>query len=92
MAQPLLIAHPQNATIKELKQVSRLDSNETATRCNAIQMLLAGADRELVCNALLVPNRPLRKWTMPHGTNAEQPTNCRYRNVILTNALSNGHG
>ncbi len=62
MAQPLLIANPENATIDELKQVSRLGSNETATRCMAIQMLLAGADRDLVCNALLVTNRALRKW------------------------------
>jgi len=62
MAQPLLIAHPENATIEELKQDSRLGSNETATRCTAIQMLLAGAHRELVCNALLVINRALRKW------------------------------
>jgi hypothetical protein len=50
MARPLLIPHPQNATIEELKQVSRVGSNETATRCSAIQMLLAGADRQLVCN------------------------------------------
>ena len=39
-----------------------MGSNETATRCTAIQMLLAGADRELVCNSLLVTNRALRKW------------------------------
>lgn len=62
MAQPLLIPHPENATIEELKKVSRVGSNETATRCSAIQMLLAGADRELVCNSLLVTNRALRKW------------------------------
>ena len=49
MAQSLLMADPQNAIIEELKQVSRLGSNETATRCSAIQMLLAGADRKLVC-------------------------------------------
>jgi len=61
MAQPLLIAHPQNATIEELKQVSRLGYTEIVTRCSAIQMLLAGADRQLVCNALLVTNRALRK-------------------------------
>ena len=48
MARPLLIANPENATIEELKQVSRVGSNETATRCTAIQMLLAGASRELV--------------------------------------------
>ncbi len=60
MAQSLLIADPENATIEELKQVSRVGSNETATRCSAIQMLLAGADRKLVCNALLVTNRAHR--------------------------------
>ncbi len=43
------MAHPENATIEELKQVSRVGSNETATRCSAIQMLLAGVDRKLVC-------------------------------------------
>lgn len=62
MARPLLIANPENATIEELKQVSRIGSIETATRCTAIQMLLAGADRDLVCSALLVTNRALRKW------------------------------
>ncbi len=54
MARPLLIPHPENATIEELKQVSRVGSNETATRCSASQMLLAGADTELVCHALFV--------------------------------------
>ena len=49
MAPVLLIANPQNATIEELKQVSRVGSNQTATRSSAIQMLLAGADRQLVC-------------------------------------------
>ena len=62
MARSLLIADPENATIEELKQVSRVGSNETATRCSAIQLLLAGADRQLVCKALLVTNRALRKW------------------------------
>ena len=62
MARPLLIANAHNASIEELKQVSRVGSNETATRCTAVQMLLAGADRALVCNALLVTNRALRKW------------------------------
>jgi hypothetical protein len=62
MARALLIPNPENATIEELKQVSRVGFNETATRCTAIQMLLAGADRQLVCNALLVTNRALRKW------------------------------
>ena len=62
MARPLLIPNPENATINDLKQVSRVGSNETATRCTAIQMLLAGAERELVCSALLVTDRALRKW------------------------------
>lgn len=62
MARPLLIPNPENATIEELKQVSRVGSSETATRCTAIQMLLAGADRELVCKALLITDRALRKW------------------------------
>ena len=62
MAQPLLIPYPENATIQELKQVSRISSSETATRCTAIQMLLAGAGRQLVCDTLLVTNRILRKW------------------------------
>ena len=61
MPPPLFIANPENATIEELKQVSRLGSNETATGCSAIQMLLAGAARDLVCNALLVTNGALRK-------------------------------
>ena len=62
MARPLLIPNPENATIEELKQVSRVGSNETAIRCTAIQMLLAGASRDLVCRALKVTNRALRKW------------------------------
>jgi len=62
MAPPLLIPDPENATIEELKQVSRVGSNQTATRCTAIQMLLAGVSRELVRDALLVTNRALRKW------------------------------
>ncbi len=63
MARPLRIADPENATIEELKQVCRIGTNETATRCTAIQMLLAGIDRDLVCNALLVTNRAiLRIW------------------------------
>jgi hypothetical protein len=48
MTPPLLIADPENASIDELKQVSRVGSNETAARCTAIQMLLAGANRDLV--------------------------------------------
>jgi hypothetical protein len=62
MARPLLIPDPENATIEELKQVCRVGSNETATRCRAIQMLLAGTDRQFVCKVLLVTKRALRKW------------------------------
>jgi len=62
MARPLLTPNPHNASIDELKQVSRVGSSETATRCTAIQMLLAGAARDLVCSALLVSNRALRTW------------------------------
>lgn len=62
MARALLIPDPQNASIEELKQVSRIGSSETATRCTAIQMLLAGISRQLVRDALLVSNRALRKW------------------------------
>jgi len=62
MARPLLISNPENATIEELKQVSRLGSNQIATRCTAIQMLLAAANRDLVCNALLVTKRAIGKW------------------------------
>ena len=60
MARSLIIPNPGNATIEELKLVSRVGSSETATRCTAIQMLLAGATRKLVCQALLVTNRALR--------------------------------
>ena len=62
MARALLIPNAENATIEELKLVSRVGSNETATRCTAIQMLLAGANRDLVCKALLVTHRAIRKW------------------------------
>ena len=62
MARPLHIPYPKNSTIQELKQVSRIGTSETATRCTAIQMLLAGTGRHLVCSALLVTNRMLRKW------------------------------
>ena len=62
MARALLKPDPENASIEELKQLSRIGSSETATRCTAIQMLLAGISRELVRDALLVSNRALRKW------------------------------
>lgn len=52
----------ENGSIEELKSVSRVVSIETAGRCTAIQGLLAGADRELVCKALMVSERAVRKW------------------------------
>ena len=61
MARPLLIPDAQNATTQELKLVSPLGSNETATRCTAIQMLLAGVSTELVRDALLVQQLRLQK-------------------------------
>jgi len=62
MQRPLPIANPNNGTIEELKRVPRIGSIETATRCSAIQRLPAGARRELVCKALVVASRALRKW------------------------------
>ena len=73
MARPLLIPNPENATIAELKQVSRVGSTETATRCTAIQMLLAGANRQLVCESLLVTNRALRKWIKYFNSSGFKP-------------------
>jgi hypothetical protein len=54
MARPLLIANPENAALEELKQVCRVGSTEKATRCIAIQMLLVGASRDLVGDAVLL--------------------------------------
>ena len=68
MARALLIPNPENATIEELKQVARVGSIETAIRCSAIQMLLAGADRPLVCSSVLVTDRALRKWINAFNT------------------------
>jgi hypothetical protein len=62
MARALRIPDPENASIEELKLVSQIGSSENATRCPAIQMLLAGASRELVHDSLLVTNRTLGKW------------------------------
>jgi transposase len=64
MARPLLIADPQNATIEELKQVSRIGTNETATRCTAIQMLL-----ERTTNILIMDNASWHKRKTTHWHN-----------------------
>ncbi len=53
---------PENGTLEELKQSSRVGSIETSTRCTAIQFLLTGVPRENVCQALLVKDRAIRKW------------------------------
>ena len=62
MARARLTLNPENASIKELKEAARVGSSETATRCMAIQMLLAGAERQLVCDALVVTDRAVRNW------------------------------
>ena len=53
-----------NGTIAELKQTGRVGSNETATRCTALQMLLAGVSRDQVCRALVITERSLREWVV----------------------------
>lgn len=62
MAQRLLKPNPENASMYELKEAARVGSNETALRCTAMQMLLAGISRKQVCQALIVTERALRKW------------------------------
>jgi hypothetical protein len=47
MVRLLLTPYPENATIEELKAVSRIGSNETATRCTAIQIILADYESTL---------------------------------------------
>jgi transposase len=42
--------------------VSRAGSNETASRCTALQLLLTGVPRETICQALIVTERSLRTW------------------------------
>lgn len=63
MAKARLKPNPENATIAELKEAGRVGSIETAQRCTAIQMLIAGVAREQVCVALEVTLRSLQKWT-----------------------------
>ena len=62
MARPLIHPNPENGTIEELKEASRVGSNETAQRCTAIQFLLTGVPRQNVCDALLVDDRSVRNW------------------------------
>jgi transposase len=45
-----------------MKMCLRNSFNLQTNMTTAIQMLLAGADRGLVCQALIVTNRAVRKW------------------------------
>ena len=62
MARIPLQPNPENASIHELIETSRVGSFETNRRCTAIQFLILGSTREQVCKALLVTERSLRKW------------------------------
>lgn len=62
MGRPRIYPIPENGTLEELKEASRVGSPETSTRCTAIQFLLADVPRENVCQALLITDRALRKW------------------------------
>lgn len=62
MARPLLIPNPENASIEDLLKTSRAGTPETASRCMAIQMLLAGLSRSNVRAVLLVKERSIREW------------------------------
>ncbi|MCP3876529.1 MAG: IS630 family transposase [Desulfobacteraceae bacterium] len=62
MARPRIYPNPDNGRIEELKETSRVGSNETALRCTAFQLLLSDVPRESVCQALIVTERDLRKW------------------------------
>jgi len=62
MSRRQLQPNPENASVQELREVTRAGSFETATRCTAIQFLILGTSREQVSRALLVSERSLRKW------------------------------
>jgi transposase len=62
MGRPRIYPNPENATLEDLKETSRIGSNETAQRCTAIQLLLSGVPRESVCQALIITERAVRKW------------------------------
>jgi transposase len=62
MGRPRIYPNPENATLKDLKDTSRMGSIETAQRCTAISLLLSGVSREMVCQALIVTERAVRKW------------------------------
>jgi len=64
MARPRTVPNPENASIHELKEASRVGTFETATRCTAIQMLVTGITREQVCKSLEVSMRALQKWIL----------------------------
>jgi hypothetical protein len=62
MGRPRIYPNPENGTLEELKETSRVGSIETSTRCTAIQLLITGVEREMICQALLITERALRKW------------------------------
>ena len=62
MARTFLKPNPENASVYELREASRVGTFETATRCTAIQFLILGSSREQVCKALLVSVRSLQNW------------------------------
>ena len=62
MARTFLKPNPENASVYELREASRVGTFETATRCTAIQFLILGSSREQVCKALLISVRSLQNW------------------------------
>jgi len=62
MGRPRIYPNPENGTLEDLKETSRVGSSETAQRCTAIQLLLSGVSREAVCQALIITERAVRKW------------------------------
>lgn len=62
MARPLIKPNPENASVYELREASRVGTFETATRCTAIQFLIMGSSRDQVCQALLINERSLQNW------------------------------
>lgn len=62
MGRPRIYPNPENGTLEDLKEASRVGSIETAQRCTAIQLLLSEVPRKAVCKALIVTERAVRKW------------------------------
>ena len=62
MARKLHTPNAENASLAELREAGRVGSFETNVRCTAIQMLILGASRSLVCGTFAVTTRSLQKW------------------------------